>query len=87
MRNYSTRDAAKKLGIAAKTLSHYIAVGKVPAPRMAITGGLTLHLWTEEEIERVRELLPKIANGRKTRYQKLRAQQEKKKGQTPKKKK
>jgi hypothetical protein len=36
---------------------------------------MTLHLWTEAEIEHVRKLLPKIANGRKTRYQKLREEQ------------
>jgi len=30
----------------------------------------SLHLWSEEEIEHVRQLLPKIANGRKTRYKK-----------------
>ena len=29
-----------------------------------------MHLWTEAEIENVRKLLPKIANGRKTRYKK-----------------
>lgn len=29
-----------------------------------------MHSWTEEDIERVRIILPKIANGRKTRYQK-----------------
>jgi hypothetical protein len=29
-----------------------------------------VHAWTEEEIDHVRQLLPKIANGRKTRYQK-----------------
>ena len=29
-----------------------------------------MHAWTEEEIEAVRKLLPKIANGRKTRYKK-----------------
>ena len=26
-------------------------------------------MWTDAEIEHVRQLLPKIANGRKTRYQ------------------
>lgn len=36
---------------------------------------MTIHFWTEEEIEHVRELLPKIANGRKTRYSKLREKQ------------
>lgn len=66
----STNQAAKKLGLTGATLSRYITSGKVPAPETASSGGMTIHLWTEEDIERVRKLLPKIANGRKTRYQK-----------------
>jgi predicted DNA-binding transcriptional regulator AlpA len=62
---FSTRDAARKLGIAVSTLSHYMAVGKVPAPKAITSGGMTLHLWTEAEIEEVRKLLPKLKNGRK----------------------
>jgi len=67
---YSTRQAAKKLGIDNGTLSRYISRGKIPAPKTSSAGGMTVHLWTEEEIEHVRQLLPKIANGRKTRYKK-----------------
>jgi hypothetical protein len=37
---------------------------------MVTTGTTTTHIWTEEQIEEVRKLLPNIANGRKTRYQK-----------------
>jgi hypothetical protein len=33
-------------------------------------GGIKVHAWTASDIERTRKLLPKIANGRKTRYQK-----------------
>lgn len=66
----STREAARKLGLDPKTLSRYIAVGKVPAPQILKVGSASLHAWTEEDIERVRKLLPKIANGRKTRYKK-----------------
>jgi predicted DNA-binding transcriptional regulator AlpA len=66
----STRHAARKLGIDPTTLSRYIATGKVPPPKVVQFGGMRVHGWTEEEIERVRKLLPKIANGRKTRYQK-----------------
>ena len=75
MKYYSTHDAAKKLGIPNSTLANYVAVGKIPAPPMVNTGKTTTHIWTDEEIERVRKLLPKIANGRKTRYQKLREKQ------------
>ena len=72
---FSTRQAAKKLGITDATLVRYIQAGKVPAPNSATSGGMTIHFWTEAEIEHVRQLLPKIANGRKTRYSKLREKQ------------
>ena len=72
MSTFSTREAAKQLGLDATTLSRYIAAKKVPAPRVVTTGGITVHLWTEQDIERVRNLLPKIKNGRKLRYKKQR---------------
>ncbi len=72
---FSTRQAAKKLGLGHTTLVHYVEAGKVPAPESIIPGERPTHLWTEAEIEHVRQLLPKIANGRKTRYQKLREKQ------------
>lgn len=70
MKRYSTRQAAKKLGIAPNTLSQYIAQGKLPQPQGIIAGIRPTHVWTDEEIEDVRNLLPKIANGRKMRYKK-----------------
>lgn len=74
---YSTTQAAKRLGIAPKTLSRYVAEHKVPAPKFMESGQLTYHVWTESEVEELRTLLPKIANGRKTRWQR---QREKKTG-------
>jgi len=76
---YSTSEAAKRLGIGLKTLARYIENGKVPAPRFLKAGKSTFHAWTEEEIESVRKLLPKIANDRKTRWQKAREKQATKK--------
>ncbi len=70
MTKLSTREAAKKLGISNVALAHYVKVGKVPSPETAKHGSRTIHLWTETQIEHLRKLLPKIANGRKTRYQK-----------------
>jgi excisionase family DNA binding protein len=70
MSTFSTREAAKQLGLDATTLSRYIAAKKVPAPRVVTTGGITVHLWTLQDVERVRKLLPKIKNGRKRRYKK-----------------
>ena len=70
MSHFSTREAAKKLGLSHTTLARYIETGKVPAPKTVVTTNTVVHLWSEEEIENVRKLLPKIANGRKTRYKK-----------------
>ena len=78
MIRFSTRQAAKKLGITHATLSRYIKVKKVPAPATATGPGMTVHLWSEHEIERVRKLLPTIANGRKTRWQRERVAQKEK---------
>ncbi len=72
MKIISTRQAARRLGLQTGTLARYVAVGKLPTPKKVEMGGATVYSWTEEEIERARKLLPKIANGRKTRYQKLR---------------
>jgi hypothetical protein len=90
MVTFSTRAAAKKLGIAEASLSKYIRLKRIPAPRAVTSGGMTIHLWTEAEIEHVRQLLPKIANGRKTRYKKQSAKtkaQPKAKSAVPRKKK
>lgn len=70
MKQYSTRQAAQKLGIGHSTLAHHVDQGKLPAPAHILTGRRKVHVWTDAEIEHVRQLLPKIANGRKTRYKK-----------------
>ncbi|SRR6266567_2598262 len=75
MKVISTHEAAKRLGLHFTTLARYISVGKLRAPKVIEIGSGTVHSWTEEEIEHARKLLPKIANGRKTRYQKLREKQ------------
>ena len=72
MKKYSTREAAGKLGLAWRTIQKYIALDKIPAPPVENIGGGKFRAWTEKDIERVRRILPKIANGRKTRYQKQR---------------
>jgi predicted site-specific integrase-resolvase len=76
MKQYSTREAAKKLGLDITSIQRYIKAGKIPVPPLQIVGGGKFRVWTQQDIEHVRKLLPKIANGRKTRYQKLREKQE-----------
>ncbi len=75
MKLFTNVQAAKKLGISAMSLGRYVKAKKVPTPTIFRSGGRTLHGWTEEEIEHLRKLLPKIANGRKTRYEELRGKQ------------
>jgi hypothetical protein len=79
------------LGLDVSTLSRYISAKKVPAPQVLKVGAFQVHSWTEEDIERIRTLLPKIANGRKTRHKKQSAvgnqQSEKAKAKKQKKKK
>jgi len=75
MKTYSTRQAAQQLGISFPTLNRYIGDNKIPVPPVTEMATSRVRVWTEEDIARVRELLPKIANGRKTRYSKLREKQ------------
>jgi len=67
---FTTQQAAKKLGIGLSTLIRYIVEKNVPAPKSTKIGKREVRAWTEDDIQRVREVLPKIENGRKTRYQK-----------------
>jgi predicted DNA-binding transcriptional regulator AlpA len=83
MNHCSTREAAKKLGISFTSINRYIADKKIiPLPPVVKIGGVSVRLWSDKDIERVRALLPKIANGRKTRYQKKRKPQPKGKRKT-----
>lgn len=86
MKRLSTREAARILGIDHATLSNYLAVGKLPAPETLTVGKRIVHMWTEGQIEHVRQLLPKIANGRKTRYSKLKEKKQSKSRKLKKKK-
>ena len=67
---YSTNQAAKKLGLSIMSIHRYITAKKIPVPPMQLVGNVRVRLWSEADIERVRKLLPKIANGRKLRYKK-----------------
>lgn len=78
MASYSSREAAQKLGLSLITLKRYIAAKKIPLPPVTRVGGVRVRLWTESDIERVRELLPKIQNGRKTQYQREKKRRDKK---------
>ncbi len=79
MAEYSTRQAAEKLGLSMSTLNLYIAEMKVPTPPLRRVGGVRVRLWNDKVIDNVRKILPKIANGRKTKHKKKASKTRKKK--------
>jgi predicted DNA-binding transcriptional regulator AlpA len=79
MKTYSTRQVAQELGISWPTLNRYIRDKKIPIPPVTELGSARVRVWSEEDIRKVREMLPKIENGRKTRYKKKSTKQTKKK--------
>ena len=72
MNGLSTRDAAKKLGLSFTSLNRYIAAKKISLPPLVRVGGVQVRLWSDKDIARVRAVLPKVKNGRKLRYKKVR---------------
>lgn len=54
MRTYSTVEVAKLLKIGNDTLHRWIHTKKVPAPPLQRVGGLSIRLWTEEDVEPVK---------------------------------
>ena len=65
MNGYSTRQAAKKLGISLMTLQRYLAAKKFTAPKLQRVGGVRVRLWSDKDIEQTRKILPKVKNGRR----------------------
>ncbi len=75
--HHTSNQVARMLGLPVTTLSTYINNGKIPRPKSVTSGRMTIYLWTEDDIERVRELLPKLPDGRKTRHRKEKQQEQK----------
>lgn len=57
MRQYTTNEAAGKLGIHRVTLQRWIAAKKIPAPKVQKVGVLSFRLWTEQDIARARKVI------------------------------
>jgi DNA-binding transcriptional MerR regulator len=66
--HYSTAQTARKLGIGRQTLHRWIREGIVSPPRKQKVAGVTVRIWTAEDIERLREY--KEGNYRKGRGRK-----------------
>lgn len=55
MRNYSTSEAARKLEIHPITLHRWVLQGTIQAPKKQRIGGVVVRLWTDRDVERVRQ--------------------------------
>jgi predicted transcriptional regulator len=65
MTTYSTREVALLLGISPSALSLFVKSGRVTGPKFVIPGKRNTHLWTEEQVARIRKRLPKLTKGTK----------------------
>jgi excisionase family DNA binding protein len=68
MRNYSTSEAARKLGIHPITLHRWVLEGRIKAPKKQHIGGVVVRLWADRDVDRVRKY--KAAHYRKGRGRK-----------------
>jgi predicted DNA-binding transcriptional regulator AlpA len=67
MKTYSTREAAKMLGITMMTLHRHVVAKKITVPPVQHVGGSRFRAWKQSDVERVRKQLPRIKDGRKRR--------------------
>jgi hypothetical protein len=66
-RRYSTREAAEKLDVQILTLQRHISAETFPVPPLVKVGGVTVRLWSDQDIARARKALAGIKPGRKKR--------------------
>jgi excisionase family DNA binding protein len=57
MRQYTTNEAADKLGVHRVTLQRWIADKKIPAPKLQKVGVLSFRLWTAKDIARAQKAI------------------------------
>lgn len=62
---FSTREAAKKLGVTLLTLQRHVSKKTVQAPPLRKVGGVSVRLWTNRDIEKARKVLTQLKPGRK----------------------
>ena len=62
---FSTRQAAKQLGVHLVTLQRHIAAKTIQAPPLQDVGGITIRLWMSSDIDKARKVLAGIKPGRK----------------------
>jgi hypothetical protein len=62
---FSTREAAKKLGVSLLTVQRHVSAKTVDVPPLQKVGGVSVRLWTNRDIEKARKVLARIRPGRR----------------------
>jgi excisionase family DNA binding protein len=70
MASYSTREAAKLLGVSMATINRYIGAGTIPVPPLTRVGGVTVRLWSDKDIAKATAIVNDFTDGRRTRHRK-----------------
>jgi excisionase family DNA binding protein len=55
-KTYSTREAAKQIGVSHQTLYDWIDSGKIAAPKPIKLGKMAVRFWTEGDIAKARKV-------------------------------
>lgn len=55
-KTYTTREAAKQIGVSYQTLYNWIASDEVAAPKPVKLGKMAVRFWTEGDIARARKV-------------------------------
>jgi DNA-binding transcriptional MerR regulator len=71
MKEYSTAQVARMIGVHKVTLQRWLLEGKMKEPRKVRVGNVDARIWTDRDVERVRQY--KQENYRKGRGRKPRA--------------
>jgi excisionase family DNA binding protein len=60
---YSTRVAAKQIGVSRQTLQAWIAAGKIAAPELIGIANAGIRLWTKADVEKARKFKGRLKPG------------------------
>jgi excisionase family DNA binding protein len=64
-KTYTSREAAKALGVSPQTLYTWINGGHIDAPAVLKLGRSTIRIWTADDIARARKFKGSLKPGRK----------------------
>ena len=57
---YSTREAARAIGMPWITLQRWVGDNRIKAPKLTTVGGVKVRLWSAADVARIKKQLPKL---------------------------